>query len=46
MHGLYSSPDKPVLSCSKAEEICKAESLALPALTSKKLVLKEDRKGS
>ena len=45
MHGLYSSPDKPVLSCSKAEEICKAESLALPALTSKKLVLK-DRKGS
>lgn len=46
MHGLYSSPDKPVLSCNKAEEVCKAESLALPALTSKKLVLKEERKGS
>lgn len=46
MHSLHSSPDKPVLSCNKAEEICKAESLAFPALASKKLVLKEDRKDS
>lgn len=37
---LYSLPDKPVLTCNKAEEICKAKSLAFPALASKKLALK------
>jgi hypothetical protein len=40
IYSLHSLPDKPVLSCNKTEKICKAESLAFPALASKKLALK------
>lgn len=42
IYSLYSSSDKPVLSCNKVEETWKDESLTFPALASKKVVLKQD----